>query len=93
MRTEALNFIVDYTIEVDANFLAENEAELYISEYAVFEYYVTNSGVVYNEVRYINDLEESDYSDTANIFLVSEISDSRDELHKLFEERTDVQFI
>jgi len=86
MRTEAQNFIVDYMLQTDMKLLVDVEAELYNNEYLIIGYNVSNSGVYFDEAIFINDLEEEHYSDQAQIFLVSEVSDSYEAITALISE-------
>ncbi len=87
MTTEAQNFIRDYMIQTDIQLLAEVEAELYNKEYLVIGYNVGNAGITFDEVIFINDLEEEHYNDQSQIFLVSEVSDSSEEINEAIAER------
>ena len=80
MNETAISFLAEYTEHHDASFLAENEAELYNTEYCIIPYEVCNAGVIFFDALFINDLEEEHFSDQSNVFLVSEISDAREEV-------------
>jgi len=83
MTNEAQTFIKDYMVETDIQLLSEVDSELYNKEYLVIGYSVTNAGVVYDEAIFINDLEDEHYNDQPQIFLVSEVSDDREEIEQL----------
>jgi len=87
MTTETQNFIRDYMIQTDIQLLAEVETELYNKEYLVIGYNVCNAGVTFDEAIFINDLEEEHYNDQSQIFLVSEVSDSSEEINEAIAER------
>jgi len=80
MNVTAISFLAEYITHHDASFLAENEAELYNTEYCIIPYNVYNAGVIFYDAIYTNDLEDEHYSDQNNIFLVSEISVAREEV-------------
>jgi len=87
MNELALNFITDYIITTDVNFLNEVNEELYNSEYVVIPFSVTNTGVTYEEAIFINDLEEKHYSDETQIFSVVDLTRFEDEINEAIADR------